>query len=88
MFSLQVSWIRRKDLQILASDAMIFTSDRRFYVERSEDTSNLWALTIQDVQMSDSGYYECQVNTETKLMKVVQLIVFAGKVLGFFFPSS
>ncbi|XP_043283587.1 lachesin-like isoform X2 [Venturia canescens] len=62
-----VSWMRKSDLHILTSSIITYTSDARFSVKHPE-ASDEWRLTIAFVQPRDAGVYECQVNTEPKMM--------------------
>lgn len=74
----QVSWIRKRDLHILTSMSLTYTSDARFTVDSNAKTDD-WNLRIDYVQPRDAGIYECQVNTEPKIYRAVTL-----KVLGKF----
>ncbi|XP_048515666.1 probable oxidoreductase PXDNL isoform X2 [Athalia rosae] len=69
-----VSWIRSRDLHILTSDDVAFSSDARFGPQHSPG-SDAWTLRLDNARRSDSGRYECQVNTEPKMMYAVQLSV-------------
>lgn len=82
---LQVSWIRQKDLLILTSGIITFTADGRFQIDRSRDESNSWDLIIREVQLTDAGFYECQINTEPKLKQSVRLIILSGITFRFYF---
>lgn len=62
----QVSWIRSKDLHILTSGPITFSSDSRFEAVASPG-GDFWGLRIRGVHLSDSGQYECQVNTDPKM---------------------
>ncbi|XP_014239153.1 hemicentin-1-like isoform X2 [Trichogramma pretiosum] len=62
-----VSWMRKRDLHILTSSIYTFTGDGRFSVLHPETTDE-WRLRIAYVQPRDAGIYECQINTEPKLM--------------------
>ncbi|RWS10490.1 hypothetical protein B4U79_00046, partial [Dinothrombium tinctorium] len=67
-----VSWVRQKDLHILTSGDYVYTSDSRFrsiHLAQSTD----WTLEILDTQINDTGVYECQISTETKLSTSVFL---------------
>ncbi|XP_037045599.1 junctional adhesion molecule-like [Bradysia coprophila] len=71
-----VSWIRTVDLQILTSGSITFTGDNRFSTEPTDDIlSNCWGLMIRNVRYTDTGQYECQLNTSPKLKINVTLIV-------------
>lgn len=69
-----VSWIRTKDLHILTSSVFVFTSDNRMELVHSEKT-DFWGLRIRKVQYSDTGVYECQVNTDPKMNFAMKLTV-------------
>lgn len=69
---LQISWIRQRDLHILTSGPHTYTSDSRVEVVPNSDQ---WTLRIVSTRPSDRGRYECQVNTEPKMMRAVMLDV-------------
>ncbi|XP_076038695.1 hemicentin-2-like [Oratosquilla oratoria] len=71
-----VSWIRRRDLKILTVGRYTYTTDQRFEVLHSEESSD-WILKIKYAQLRDSGVYECQVSTKPPLSYTVQLNIFA-----------
>lgn len=83
MFLIQVSWIRKKDLQILTSMYITYTSDVRFKIitnvsyTPAQENSSIWNLQIENVQPRDEGIYECQLSTEPKIHKAIYL-----KILG------
>ncbi|CAB0033933.1 unnamed protein product [Trichogramma brassicae] len=79
-----VSWIRKRDLHILTSMALTYTSDGRFTVIGNTETSDDWNLRIDYVQTRDEGIYECQVNTEPKIHRAVYLRVLdvQAEILG------
>jgi hypothetical protein len=70
----QVSWIRTRDLHILTSGSLTYTSDSRFEVLHAPG-SEVWTLRIMSAQPRDQGKYECQVNTDPKLNFAVFLTV-------------
>lgn len=70
----QVSWIRSRDLHILTSGTLTYTSDSRFEVLHVPG-SEVWTLRIMSAQPRDQGRYECQVNTDPKINFAVSLIV-------------
>lgn len=76
----QVSWIRRRDLHILASAGFTFTADQRFSMLHPEGDSAAWTLQLRAAQITDQGLYECQVSTEPKLKQAVLLTV-SGKYI-------
>lgn len=61
---LQVSWV--KNMQILTSGEFRYTSDERFRPTHLSANPQDWLLEIHNVQASDEGQYECQVNSEPK----------------------
>lgn len=63
-FSVQVSWIRERDLLVLGSGQVTFSSDSRVGVSRVGDS---WRLTLRYTQTRDAGGYGCQVNTQPPL---------------------
>ncbi|XP_023717984.1 uncharacterized protein LOC111870159 isoform X2 [Cryptotermes secundus] len=69
-----VSWIRTRDLHILTSGTLTYTSDSRFEVLHAPG-SEVWTLRIMSAQPRDQGKYECQVNTDPKLNFAVFLTV-------------
>lgn len=60
---LQVSWVR--SMQILTSGELRYTSDERFKPTHVPGTQD-WRLEVHNVQASDEGAYECQVNSEPR----------------------
>lgn len=73
-FLVQVSWVRQADLHILTSGNYTYTSDQRFRAIHIAATND-WTLEVREAQLSDSGVYECQISTETKLSLSVYLRV-------------
>ena len=76
----QVSWIRKRDLHILTSGSVTFTADSRF--ESVYGNDDFWGLRIRGVKISDTGQYECQVNTDPKKNFALNLTV-SGKLVVF-----
>ncbi|KAK4296037.1 hypothetical protein Pmani_031441 [Petrolisthes manimaculis] len=75
----QVSWLRRSDLTVLATDGVTFTSDQRLKVVAwRSGVVWAWDLVIDGVGVEDAGIYECQVNTRPKLSHPVALHVYGG----------
>ena len=70
-----MSWIRKRDLHILTMNEIVYTSDPRHKVIHA-NKSNDWNLEISDALISDSGIYECQINTVPKRSKsyVLQVV--------------
>ncbi|CAK9811173.1 Zwei Ig domain protein zig-8 [Anthophora plagiata] len=78
-----VSWIRKRDLHILTVGILTYTNDQRFQSFHS-DGSDEWTLKITSPQVRDSGTYECQVSTETKISQAFNLsvVVSVAKING------
>lgn len=72
--SLQVSWIRKRDLHILTVGILTYTNDQRFQSLHTEG-SDEWTLRITSPQARDSSVYECQVSTEPKISQAFRLNV-------------
>nr|XP_045624888.1 uncharacterized protein LOC123774568 [Procambarus clarkii] len=77
----QVSWIRGRDLHVLSSGQVTFSSDSRVSVTHLKDS---WALTIRYSQPRDAGSYSCQVNTQPPLASWYNLTVVEARanILG------
>merc|ERR1719336_1329190 len=61
-----VSWVTLRNLSspgLLAVGQFVFTTDQRVSVTRAPALRR-WTLSITNALVSDSGWYECQVNTE------------------------
>lgn len=58
-----VSWIRHRDIHILAMGRTTYTNDQRFSVHHQRHTGE-WTLQLQFAQPRDSGLYECQIGTQ------------------------
>jgi len=69
-----VSWIRKSDSAILSVDDMLVTYTDRISIQKTEYLAE-WGLSIKNATPSDSGEYECQVSSEPKLSKSVNLLV-------------
>lgn len=57
-FLLQVTWVRRRDRQLLTVGATTHSVDLRFMIRPSNTD---WTLLIHKVTLDDAGLYECQV---------------------------
>ncbi|EFN82153.1 hypothetical protein EAI_09549, partial [Harpegnathos saltator] len=79
--TLQVSWVRHRDVHLLTIGRYTYTNDQRFRVihpAQSED----WTLQIKYPQHRDSGIYECQVSTTPHMSHLVHLsVIVAARVL-------
>ncbi|XP_053960955.1 uncharacterized protein LOC128865060 [Anastrepha ludens] len=77
-----VSWIRRKDFQLLTVGLSTHSSDKRFLVEHARHMGH-WSLRIKSVRENDRGLYECQLSiyptesifVELKVVEAVAEIV-------------
>lgn len=78
--------MRSRDLHILTSGEFTFSSDERFKPQHLAG-SDAWTLQLDHVKKSDAGRYECQVNTEPKIMYAVQLVV-RGKIIAHSLEST
>lgn len=83
-FSLQVSWVRRRDdqLHLITFGSSIYISDSRYSLEFKEP--NDWQLHIQYVNERDEGQFECQINTSPPLILTVHLEVIGEYFLHVF----
>lgn len=73
-----VSWIRQRDLHILTVGETSYTNDLKFFPTHPPG-SDEWNLRITRPGLSDSGSYECQVNTEPKKSRLYHLDVVISK---------
>lgn len=80
----QVSWVRMRDLQILAHAGVVFTADARVDVpavpppdghDGHGGRAAAHALRIGALRATDAGRYECQINTEPKMSLLFDLEV-------------
>ncbi|KAK3870713.1 hypothetical protein Pcinc_024078 [Petrolisthes cinctipes] len=69
-----VSWIRHRDLHLLAVGRHTYTTDDRGQKEDEEDVSD-WQLVVESVQPRDTGLYECQISTSPPLSHLIHLSV-------------
>jgi len=76
-----VSWIRSRDLTVLAVDRITVSTDSRIAVLHQEE-SNDWQLEIRGVTPEDAGGYDCQVNTHPKISTKVNLILLTGQEMA------
>ncbi|XP_031837852.2 opioid-binding protein/cell adhesion molecule [Nomia melanderi] len=65
-----VTWIRRKDRQLLTIGRTTHSIDTRFIVVPNSPD---WTLMIKNVKQEDAGLYECQIQTEPVQQRFVQL---------------
>ncbi|XP_063884734.1 uncharacterized protein LOC135113407 [Scylla paramamosain] len=69
-----VSWIRHRDLHLLAVGQLTYTTDQRFVAMHQENSQD-WYLKIRYIQTRDAGMYECQVSTTPPSSHLVHLSV-------------
>jgi len=58
-----VSWVRYRDVSLIAVGKFVYISDERFKVLHEVNSSD-WFLVIKSVTYKDEGIYECQVNSD------------------------
>lgn len=80
--TLQVSWVRHRDVHLLTIGRYTYTNDQRFRPIHNAQTDD-WTLEIKYPQLRDSGYYECQVSTTPHMSHIVYL-----DVIGKFFLKT
>lgn len=64
-----VTWVRRKDRQLLTVGRSTHSIDMRFVVANGPG----WNLLIKNVNHEDAGLYECQIQTEPMQQRFVRL---------------
>ncbi|XP_055593425.1 uncharacterized protein LOC129744755 [Uranotaenia lowii] len=69
-----VSWVRRRDFQLLTVGLSTYSSDERFLVEHIRHMGH-WALRIKAVREEDRGLYECQLSVHPVQSVFVELKV-------------
>lgn len=69
-----VSWIRHRDLHLLAVGRFTYTTDQRFVAMHSPDSKD-WLLKIRYIQTRDAGMYECQISTTPPSSRLIHLAV-------------
>jgi len=74
-----VSWLRHPDLTVLSHGDILFSSSNRLRLLHSSGSTD-WNLQITGARPADSGLYECQVNTDPKLSRLVHLTVTQARV--------
>ncbi|CAK9825164.1 Zwei Ig domain protein zig-8 [Anthophora retusa] len=81
--TLQVSWVRHRDVHLLTIGRYTYTNDQRFRPIHNAHTDD-WTLEIKYPQERDSGDYECQVSTTPHMSHIVHLDVIEPKteILG------
>ncbi|KAG7204703.1 hypothetical protein KM043_005117 [Ampulex compressa] len=74
MTTLQVSWVRYRDIHLLTIGRYTYTNDQRFRAIHNAHTDD-WTLQIKYPQHRDSGIYECQISTTPHMSHFVHLNV-------------
>ena len=75
--TLQISWVRHRDIHLLTVGRYTYTSDQRFSAHHIPLT-HFWQLRIRAVTPRDEGFYECQVamrESEPSLFRLIYLDV-------------
>lgn len=67
----QVTWIRRKDRQLLTVGRGTHAIDTRFVVVSNSPD---WTLLIKNVKHEDAGLYECQVMRKMRVTKLIRIL--------------
>ena len=78
----RVSWVRHRDVHILAVGGVTFASDERMSAKAFED-SGRFIFSIRDVRPFDEGAYECQISTKPTKAFLVNLFVRGKKAVSF-----
>ncbi|XP_076238512.1 neural cell adhesion molecule 2 [Calliopsis andreniformis] len=65
-----ITWVRRRDRQLLTVGTSTHSIDNRFVVMHS---STDWSLQIRAVTLQDAGIYECQITSHPVQQNFVQL---------------
>lgn len=68
-----VTWIRRKDRQLLTLGRDTHSIDIRFVVVANNRNGPSWNLLIKNVKQEDAGLYECQIQTAPMQQRFVRL---------------
>ena len=79
----RLSFIRLDDFSLLFVGQKRSIKDQRFQVLHNDGgpDESVWSLKIQNVKVSDSGAYECQINTVPKpTSHVVRVEVVTGQI--------
>ncbi|CAK9804885.1 hypothetical protein ANTPLA_LOCUS4243 [Anthophora plagiata] len=79
--TLQVSWVRHRDVHLLTIGSYTYTNDQRFRPIHNAHTDD-WTLEIKYPQERDSGDYECQVSTTPHMSHIVHLDVIVNSNLN------
>lgn len=69
--TVQVSWVRHRDIHLLTVGRYTYTSDQRFEALHSPHTEE-WTLRIRYAQRKDSGVYEVCDKNEINLHRTIE----------------
>ncbi|XP_063587130.1 hemicentin-2-like isoform X1 [Penaeus indicus] len=69
-----VSWVRGRDIRLLTTGSITYTSDTRF-VPFNPSGGQQWILKIHYVRLTDAGSYLCQVSTTPPITHAINLTV-------------
>ena len=72
-----MTWIRQRDLRILAVGKYTYASDLRFEAMHQQGNTE-WILRIRRLVATDRGLYECQINTKPIKSFTVELNIVGG----------
>ena len=82
--TLQISWVRHRDIHLLTVGRYTYTSDQRFSAHHIPLT-HFWQLRIRAVTPRDEGFYECQVSTTPPRGHRIELRVVGERIQRHFF---
>lgn len=71
LLTVQVSWVRHRDIHLLTVGRYTYTSDQRFEALHSPHTEE-WTLRIRYAQRKDSGVYEVSDKNEINLQRTIE----------------
>eukprot|EP00094_Tigriopus_californicus_P003829 TCALIF_03685-PA protein Name:"Similar to Dscaml1 Down syndrome cell adhesion molecule-like protein 1 homolog (Mus musculus)" AED:0.20 eAED:0.34 QI:0/-1/0/1/-1/1/1/0/379 len=66
---LRISFMRIQDLNLLAVSKKLHSLDPRIEIINSLESPQIWTLKLNRMRASDSGLYECQLNTQPKTLR-------------------
>ena len=72
--SSSVTWLRLPQLTVLSSGGSVFSSSPRVSLVHSLGSPD-YNLQISQVERSDEGQYQCQLNTRTPTSRLVNLVI-------------
>ncbi|KAK0070182.1 peroxidasin isoform X3, partial [Biomphalaria pfeifferi] len=69
----KVTWIKLSEDTPLTVGKETFQNTNRIFIEH-EDNSPYWNLVISQVQLNDSGVYECQISSQYRHLRLHVLL--------------